>query len=392
MDRKLVSELPDFVKDAVLPLQSLKTYQYFDFFLISGRFFDPGLLYKGFSLIYSNAKTTVEVSTSDKNKNLTIKKGEMLIVPDAYNLAFKSPQSSFFKISVSGLYLVFCKGTKQKEETYRCECHPISENKQHLLDLFTEFQKSYKKVGLISKFRTDSLLKLLIADTLDLADGHRQNSFEKGKRRESYNKLSVYLLENVQHTIDSNNISNALGFSVQYLNSLSNEFRNMSLKELVNFYRLELSRKMLVNTDSAVAELASDCGFKGAPYFIKLFKKTYGVTPLQCRKKLRHRESKAMKEFHKVTSFEEIKPSSKKPIIEPISSKSVSISIINTSLTTVILSWLHPIEPEVEMYRLKPGQRIHLGTGCGECWTTREESGELIAYYSVPNKNCQIMI
>jgi len=70
----------------------------------------------------------------------------------------------------------------------------------------------------------------------------------------------------------------------------------------------------------------------------------------------------------------------------------VTLSVINTSLETIVLLWLSPDEPEVEMYRLKFGQRIHLGTGYKECWSVRKTSGELIAYYSVPDTNCQIII
>ena len=387
-----MSKLPNFVNEATLSLQKLKEFKYFDFFLISGRYFDSGLLLKGFSLIYAYNKMTVEISTSSKSDKASLAKGEMLIIPDAYKVQMEEDNISFLKITVSGYFLVFTKREAGKEDVYRCECHPISGNKQHLLDLFSEFQKSYKKEGMISKFRTSSLLNLMIADTLDLADGHRQDYFEKGKSRESYNKMAVYLRENVHLPFDSNHVSENLGFSVQYLNSLAHEFRNMSLKELVNFYRLEMSREILLEVDSPVAELASSCGFKSSAYFIKLFKQIYSITPLQLKKKLLHRDFKKLKEFHRVSSFQEISPVQEIPEIEMDISQSVTISIVNSSDRPVVILWFNPEEPEVEIYRLNPEQRIHLGTGYKECWIAREESGALIAYYSVPNTNCQIII
>ena len=387
-----MSKLPAFINEAAAILQSLKSYQYFDFFLVSGRYFDSALLYKGFSLFYPQSTITVQISTQEKSEDIKLKKGELLITSNAYELKVNDKNTSFIKISVAGYFLVFLKSHEGKEEVYRCECHPISENKKQLLNLFSEFQQSCKKEGRISEFRTESLLNLLIADTLDLADGHRQTYYEKGKSRESYNKLAVYLKGNAQLAFDSNQISESLGFSVQYLNSLAHEFRNMSLKELVNFYRLEMTRNLLLDLDLTVAELATQSGFKSAAYFIKLFRQTYGVTPLQCRKKLRIRDSKRIKEYHKVVSFQEILPARELPEIILDLNQFVTLLVINSSPETIVLLWLSPDEPEVEMYRLKSGQRVHLGTGFKECWSVRKSSGEHIAYFPVPETNCQIII
>ncbi len=388
-----MSKLPNFVNEAAVYLQSLNTYSYFDFTLNSGRYFDAALLIKGFSVIYSSGKLNLEISSAaGKSESLSLVKDELLIVSNAYAVKVKSGKGFYLKISVSGHFLSFTKTVNKREEVYRSECHPISENKQHLTNLFTEFQESYRKEGTISQFRTDSLLRLLIADTLDLADGHRKKYYEKGKSRESYNKLSVYLRENVHLPFDSSEVSKSLGLSVQYLNSLAHEYRNMSLKELVNFYRLEMSREVLLNSNTAVADLASKCGFKSSAYFIKLFRQTYGITPLQCRKKLRHRDSKFVKEFHRIPSFQEVQPLNEIPEIELGLERKVTISIVNSSAKEIILSWLDPDGSEVEMERLKPAQRLHLGTGYKESWSVRECSGEFIAYYFVPDVNCQIIV
>ena len=149
-----MSKLPAFINEAALILQSLKSYQYFDFFLVSGRYFDSALLYKGFSLFYPQSTTNVQISTQEKSDDIKLRKGELLIASNAYEHKVNDKKASFIKISVAGYFLVFTKGHEGKEEVYRCECHPISENKQHLLSLFTEFQQSCKKEGTISKFRT----------------------------------------------------------------------------------------------------------------------------------------------------------------------------------------------------------------------------------------------
>lgn len=48
--------------------------------------------------------------------------------------------------------------------------------------------------------------------------------------------------------------------------------------------RLEHAKYLLEVTDKNINELAFDTGFENASHFIKIFKKTYGITPLQLRK------------------------------------------------------------------------------------------------------------
>jgi AraC family transcriptional regulator, arabinose operon regulatory protein len=391
-DEENVSKLPDFLESAAVYLQTVNSYQYFDYHLNSGRYFDSKLLSDGFSLIYARDNQTINISGTSKNEVLALKKGEILVIPEVYKLEFSSPESSFFKIKVSRQFLIYTDHSALKEDAYRCECHPISESRQSLLNLFREFQASYKKEGVISRFRTDSLLKLLIADLLDMADGHRNDDSLKRKGRESYNNLIHFVSKNFHLPFDANQISERLGLSVQYLNSLANDFRSMSLKEMVNFYRLEMSREKLVESSLSISEAASECGFTGAAYFIKIFKKTYGITPLQCRKKLQQRKNEKNKDLHKVLNFEMIEGQQEVPLISLEHSKRVTMVIANTRDTVALISWLYSSAPELEMIRLKPGQRIHLGTRCGECWSVRSESGELRAYYSVPDSCCQAIL
>jgi AraC-like DNA-binding protein len=261
-----------------------------------------------------------------------------------------------------------------------------------LLNLFSEFQGSYKKSGVISRFRTDALLKLLIADLLDMADGHRNSDILQRKGRESYNKLIYFIINNYHLSFDANKMSESLGLSVQYLNSLVNDFRSMSLKGMVNFHRLEMSREKLVSSSLSISEVALGCGFNGSAYFIKMFKKTYGITPLQFRKKLQLCKNGSDKELHKTLNFELIEGQQKIPEVSVNSSKRVTMLIANATEDTVLISWLESSTPEVEMIRLNAGQRVHLGTCSGDCWSARDESGNLLAYYSVPDSCCQAIL
>ncbi|MDE5897935.1 MAG: AraC family transcriptional regulator [Treponemataceae bacterium] len=47
----------------------------------------------------------------------------------------------------------------------------------------------------------------------------------------------------------------------------------------VNLYRLESAALMLRTTDKSVLEICGECGFRNFSYFIRAFKKSYGMTP-----------------------------------------------------------------------------------------------------------------
>ena len=277
----------------------------------------------------------------------------LFVIHNTYEVNIKNSKPKYFTVGVYDHLIKYKQKVEDDEDIYTCECHPLSENRKALTNLFIEFQKSYRKEGAISEYRAHSLLSLIIAESLDLADGHRKKYYEKGKRRDSFYKLSVYIKEHIRQPFSPADIAEELGYTVQYLNSLTHAFRNKSLKEFVNFHRLEVSREKLLLTATAVQELALDCGFKSSTYYIKVFKSIYGITPLQLKMQLRQKENSLKKELHSVPSFQELKPKKKMPKIEMDLPKKVTLLIVNSSLRPVLFSWQSTSDTEVEMYRLK---------------------------------------
>lgn len=91
--------------------------------------------------------------------------------------------------------------------------------------------------------------------------------------------VRTYLLQPV--TIeDLANLSN------RSLASFKRDFQRQfqsSPRQWINQQRLAYARLLLQNTNQQVAEIAADCGFESASYFIRIFKKEYGDTPQSLR-------------------------------------------------------------------------------------------------------------
>ena len=62
-------------------------------------------------------------------------------------------------------------------------------------------------------------------------------------------------------------------------------YYHMSIGEYTNSLRMATATNLLLNTDLSVEEIALKIGYQYATNFTKMFKKTYGMTALQYRKK-----------------------------------------------------------------------------------------------------------
>ena len=76
-------------------------------------------------------------------------------------------------------------------------------------------------------------------------------------------------------------------YSECYLSRLISRQLGMSFSQLLQTIRLEKSCELLMNTDIKITELCERIGYDNESYYIQLFRKTYGVTPLQYRKRNR---------------------------------------------------------------------------------------------------------
>ncbi len=78
---------------------------------------------------------------------------------------------------------------------------------------------------------------------------------------------------------------NLSGRSVDHVNKSLNRYLKQTLTETVNRAKLEYAAKQLTLTNAAIKRISSDCGFENISYFHRIFKKYYGITPRDYRRK-----------------------------------------------------------------------------------------------------------
>lgn len=101
--------------------------------------------------------------------------------------------------------------------------------------------------------------------------------------------IHMYMLENYK-AATLTVLAQHFHYSESYLSRLIRCQFGRSFSQLLQSIRLDKSCDLLINTDMKITELCEQIGYDNESYYINIFRKTFGITPLQYRKKYRRQE------------------------------------------------------------------------------------------------------
>ena len=79
-------------------------------------------------------------------------------------------------------------------------------------------------------------------------------------------------------------LSDTFHLSKPYLSKYIKEKAGMTFQEVVKEERMKKARALLRETNQTVETIAAEVGYENVEHFNRLFKKNYGITPVQYRK------------------------------------------------------------------------------------------------------------
>ena len=94
-----------------------------------------------------------------------------------------------------------------------------------------------------------------------------------------------YVETHYQQEITIDEIAEVAGFSSSHFMKFFKKEMGTSFIDYLNQYRLSMATRLLLSSDSNILEIAEECGYDNLSYFTRLFKKRYGITPGDYRKK-----------------------------------------------------------------------------------------------------------
>jgi AraC-like DNA-binding protein len=121
-------------------------------------------------------------------------------------------------------------------------------------------------------------LALLLAQIL--YEVSRQPPENKPNRGSSLiERAEAYIADHVSEKVTTAAVAHALHVSPDYLNRVFRRVHEMTITEYIHRRKLVDAASMLCDTTGAVAEIASQCGYRSAGHFRRMFERYQGISP-----------------------------------------------------------------------------------------------------------------
>lgn len=121
-------------------------------------------------------------------------------------------------------------------------------------------------------------------NSLQKTDG--ESSEEANRGRPLFIQCALnYIKENYAKDISIEDVAEHVGMSASYLSRQISKTEGKSFILLLNSIRIETAKSLLNNPQIKIHEIARMVGFAKTSYFIHVFKKHYGITPGEYRRK-----------------------------------------------------------------------------------------------------------
>lgn len=138
---------------------------------------------------------------------------------------------------------------------------------------------AYSKKGIMQKlFIEAKIIKLLILifEQFNEKDKHEKNSATP-------EIIKKFIDENYHQNLKIEEISKIIGINPNKLRKEFKEHYHTTLSDYVLELRMLKAKKMIVNNNIMIKEIAIDCGYEYVQNFTRAFKKKFGVSPENMR-------------------------------------------------------------------------------------------------------------
>ncbi|MDF2921720.1 MAG: hypothetical protein K0R57_634 [Paenibacillaceae bacterium] len=116
--------------------------------------------------------------------------------------------------------------------------------------------------------------------SLEASDGGLE---QRDGKSQLISRIHRFIETRIAGDVSLQTIADHVNLHPVYLSSMYKQERQENISDFIMRYRMEKAGVLLHTTDIKIYELASQLGFQNPPYFSKLFKQYYGVTPQEYR-------------------------------------------------------------------------------------------------------------
>ena len=154
--------------------------------------------------------------------------------------------------------------------------HPL-----YIDDLFTRFATEINRVNATDSL--DTLMSLMIRDYCLLVKNHAMKGYSAITRQ-----IVSYIDFHYTEELSLAYFARMFNLSKTYLSDLFRKETGVTLTDFIHQVRMRRAITLLNASTLPITAITTACGYNDINYFIRRFKKTYGLSPKQYQKVIRH--------------------------------------------------------------------------------------------------------
>ena len=119
-----------------------------------------------------------------------------------------------------------------------------------------------------------------------------KNDSSAGAENDANGNLTSQIYKVIKHInrhyaepIDAEDCARRANMSYSYFSRSFKRITGRSFKEYLNFVRVSHAEQLIYSGNKGITEIAMECGYNNVSYFISVYKRLKGQTPLKLRKK-----------------------------------------------------------------------------------------------------------
>lgn len=155
--------------------------------------------------------------------------------------------------------------------------------RQLLLQLTDSLSRSGRKSGRTAQAITARLMQTLVRE-YSLEQYYNRSGAISADKLETYYTVIKYIYERYHSKTILQEIACHEFYSKSYISHLFKEVGAASFQDILGYIRVYKAERLLLETGSAIANIAEQCGFSDIKYFNRTFQKWFLMKPSEYRK------------------------------------------------------------------------------------------------------------
>lgn len=100
----------------------------------------------------------------------------------------------------------------------------------------------------------------------------------------SVEKTLKYIDANFTGKLEREEMAKNVYLNADYLSRIFRKEMGMSISDYIIMLRMDMAKDLLRNTNLSITQISEKCGYSNFSYFAKMFKKSFGLSPIEFRK------------------------------------------------------------------------------------------------------------